>query len=180
MVSNKKLDQKFVKMSEALANKTRRDIFELLLESPSLSFNQIMKTMNIERASLAYHLKMLTKADLINNFYDKRPDIKDHSYYEISNFGKSVSELLVEKIDKTMELEQFKTVNFRNVSKTNIFTEGTKKRKVPDEKVNEETSDIVLVQGDNKFTLSEWKTHTLDDKDNKKLYASKFITEDKG
>ena len=168
MFPNNKLPQKFVNMAEALAHKTRREIFELLLDKPSLSFNQIMKIMNIERASLAYHLKILTNAGLINNFYDKRQGVKDHSYYEISAFGKNISQNLFEKVEHGMELEQFNTINFRNVEKVSIDTQPGVKTKVRNEKEIEEPSEIVIIQGDDAIKTSEWKAQVLDFKDYKK------------
>jgi predicted transcriptional regulator len=180
MAINTKLPSKVVNMAEALANKTRRHIFELLLDSPSLSFNQIMKIMNIDRAALAYHLKILKKAELINNFYDKRQNIKDHSYYEISEFGKRISEVLLEKVDKTMKLEQYNTISFRNVSKVNIISDLPQKVKPEDDKKNENPAEIVFIQNDGTFKKSEWKTQSLNYQDYKKLYASKFKMENDG
>jgi len=180
MTSNNKLPQKFVDMAEALAHKTRRLIFELLLDNPSLSFNQIMKKINIERASLAYHLRILSKAGLINNFYDKRQGIKDHSYYEISAFGKNISKELFEKVEHKMELEQFNTINFRNVEKFTIVNKVPNNTKIQNEQDLEQPLEIVMIQGEDAVKTSLWSTQTLDFKDYKKLYTSKFKMDNEG
>lgn len=180
MFPNNKLPQKFVNMTEALAHKTRREIFELLLDNPSLSFNQIMKIMNIGRASLAYHLKILANAGLINNFYDKRQGVKDHSYYEISAFGKNISQELFEKVEHSMKLELFNTINFRNVEKFNITSKSRKKVSGQDEKEGEQPSEIVIIQGDEAIKTFEWKAQVLDFKDYKKLYTTKFKMDNEG
>ncbi len=46
--------------------------------------------MNITRQKLAYHLQILTNYDIITNFYDKRQGVKDHSFYELSAFGREL------------------------------------------------------------------------------------------
>jgi hypothetical protein len=139
-----------------------------------------MKIINIERASLAYHIKILTNAGLINNFYDKRLGVKDHSYYEISAFGKNISQELFEKVEHGMKLEQFTTINFRNVEKFAIVNEPGVKGKVKDKKEVEVPSEIVIIKGNEAIKTSEWKTQVLDLKDYKKLYNTKFKMDNEG
>ena len=180
-----KWPDRYTLMVEALANKIRRSIFSILQERPNLSFNQLMKNLKIDRASLAYHLGLLLKADLINNFYDKREGVKDHSFYEISAFGKTLAEMLFNKIDRQMELERYNTINFRNVESYTVEPEPAKKvahkdykivkkQKQPED-VDEEPSQIVVVKGDRSTTITEWGTRILEGEEYKKLYSNNFF-----
>lgn len=76
--------------AQALRNTTRQRIFELLSERNNCSFNELLSYLNIPRQKLAYHLQILTKYNILSNFYDKREGVKDHSFYELSGFGREL------------------------------------------------------------------------------------------
>ena len=76
--------------AQALRNPTRQLIFELLSERNNCSFNELLSYLNIPRQKLAYHLQVLTKYNILSNFYDKREGVKDHSFYELSSFGREL------------------------------------------------------------------------------------------
>ena len=168
---NKKWPGKFVMMLEALAHRIRRNIFSLLLKHPSLSFNQLMTKLKIERASLAYHLGILRKANLINNFYDKREGVKDHSFYELSAFGNKIYQELFEKVEHESKLEKYNTINFRNAISYTIEHELQLKAAKARQKEGEAPSEVVIVNGDNTLKVTEWQTQVLNPDENKKLYS---------
>jgi hypothetical protein len=74
--------------AQALQNRYRQQIFSLLVEKNSMSFNDFLKILKISRSKLAYHLNTLIKNNIITNFYDKREGAKDHSFYELSLLGR--------------------------------------------------------------------------------------------
>ena len=76
--------------AQALRNKFRQQIFSLLTTRNNLSFNDFLQNLNIARPKLAYHLQILTEQNIIKNFYDKREGVKDHSFYELSSFGREL------------------------------------------------------------------------------------------
>ena len=76
--------------AEPLRNKNRQLIFTLLVNRNNLSFNALMLELDIPRQKLAYHLQVMKEYGIISNFYDKREGIKDHSYYELSAFGREL------------------------------------------------------------------------------------------
>ncbi|MCK5559713.1 MAG: helix-turn-helix transcriptional regulator [Thermoplasmata archaeon] len=174
---NKKWPGKFVMMLEALAHRIRRNIFSLLIEHPSLSFNQLMTKLKIERASLAYHLGILRKANLINNFYDKREGVKDHSFYELSAFGNKIYQELFEKVELESKLEQYNTINFRNAISYTIEHERQLKAAKAKQKEGEVPSEIIIVKGDKTSKVTEWQTQVLNPAENKKLYSLNFLTQ---
>lgn len=175
--NNKKWPGKFVMMLEALAHRIRRNIFSLLLEHPSLSFNQLMTKLKIERASLAYHLGILRKANLINNFYDKHEGVKDHSFYEISAFGNKIYQELFEKVEHESKLEQYNTINFRNAISYTIEQDRQLKAVKAKQQEVEAPSGIVIVNGDITSKVTVWQTHILSPEENKKLYSLNFLNQ---
>lgn len=76
--------------SQGLRNQIRQQIFQLLASKNSCSFNELMRNLNITQPKLAYHLQVLVKYNIIINFYDKREGKKDHSFYELSSFGREL------------------------------------------------------------------------------------------
>ncbi len=93
MINNEKpiqTDNKIYLTAQALRNSFRQQIFELLANQSSLSFNELMNNLNISQPKLAYHLQILMKFNIITNFYDKREGIKDHSFYQLSAFGREL------------------------------------------------------------------------------------------
>jgi predicted transcriptional regulator len=176
--NNGKWPPEFVVMIDALAHKIRRSIFSLLLEHPSLSFNQIMNTLTIERASLAYHLGILRKAKLINNFYDKREGVKDHSFYEVSTFGKEIYQELFKKVKLGLKLEQYNTINFRNVTTYTIEPKPKAKTVVDEQSEVKPLEKVLIVNGNKTSKISEWQTQILKPEEYKKLYRVNFLKQE--
>ena len=118
--------------AEPLRNKVRQRIFSLLISRNNLSFNELMNHLNISRQKLAYHLQILTNYDIIRNFYDKRSGNKDHSFYELSAFGRELTtgisilrqkqnlQSLDQYIDDKDEKEKISpSANFRTLNQVN-------------------------------------------------------------
>ncbi len=80
----------FTSAAQALRNKFRHQIFSLLAQKNNLSFNDLLKSLNLTRPKLAYHLQILIKYNIIINFYDKRNGVKDHSFYELTDYSKNL------------------------------------------------------------------------------------------
>jgi predicted transcriptional regulator len=112
--------------AQALRNQIRQQIFLLLSNKNSCSFNEIYSQLEISRPKLSYHLQILTKYNIISNFYDKRQGVKDHSFYELTHFGR---ELVLEKslplqaqqsqslqINPEQYLEDSNNINFRTIN----------------------------------------------------------------
>lgn len=88
--TNEMEDNKILWSAQALRNKIRQQIFNLLISRNNMSFNELMTHLNISRQKLAYHIQILINYNVIINFYDKRPNVKDHSFYELSKFGREL------------------------------------------------------------------------------------------
>ena len=115
-------DNKIFSSAQALRNKIRQTIFTLLSSQNSLSFNELMRKLDITRPKLAYHLQILINYNIITNFYDKREGVKDHSYYELSAFGRDLLtsgpffEPQTLKVGENGPIEAFGTsANFRTI-----------------------------------------------------------------
>ena len=89
-LQNDPLDNTLLWSAQALRNKIRLKIFQLLSTRNSCSFNELINNLNISQPKLAYHLQKLVKFNIITNFYDKRQGVKDHSFYALSDFGRDL------------------------------------------------------------------------------------------
>lgn len=81
---------KLVWAAQALRNRIRLQIYQILSNKNSCSFNELIRELDITQPKLAYHLQTLLKYNIITNFYDKREGVKDHSFYELSSFGREL------------------------------------------------------------------------------------------
>jgi len=87
------------KIAEALYNPSRRHILTFLYAYGPLWFKDIKKYFDLKPNTLAYHLKKLKNAGLINNRY--RPERTDEGYseYSISELGVKFIEIVGIKDD---------------------------------------------------------------------------------
>lgn len=83
-------ENKLFHSAQALRNGIRQQIFTFLSNRNSMSFNELLGSLNLSRSKLAYHLQIMVDYNIVNNFYDKRPGVKDHSFYELSAFGREL------------------------------------------------------------------------------------------
>jgi predicted transcriptional regulator len=83
-------DNKIAWSAQGLRNPIRLSIFQRLANKNNCSFNELRHYLNISRPKLAYHLQILMKNNIITNFYDKIDGVKDHSYYDLTTFGREL------------------------------------------------------------------------------------------
>ena len=87
------------KMIEALAEASRRTVMMILVqERKGLSFKElldILKPMNT--STLNHHLKILMRASMIENTYQKSEEKKVYSIYRASELGEDITKALLLK-----------------------------------------------------------------------------------
>ncbi len=67
-----------------------------------VSFSQLASAFRANHNTLSRHLKALTHATLVWNFYERREG-KDHSFYKLSAMGEKFLSLLKPELDVTMQ-----------------------------------------------------------------------------
>jgi len=72
-----------------LSNDTRLAIVLLLLKNGEMSFTELCESLSIKRNSLSHHIRKLMRAALVHNFYKKKDDTAEFSYYEATNLSQS-------------------------------------------------------------------------------------------
>jgi DNA-binding transcriptional ArsR family regulator len=78
-----------LRIYKAVSNETRLAILLAFIDrNPSMSFTQLKQIFSLTPAVLKYHLEVLQKAGLIKNVYRKVTNVKDYSYYELTDEGK--------------------------------------------------------------------------------------------
>jgi DNA-binding transcriptional ArsR family regulator len=84
------LRQEARRILEAISSPERYDVMLTLSHhSEGLSFSQLAKIFTTNHNTLNRHLKTLTHATLVWNFYERREG-KDHSFYKLSALGERV------------------------------------------------------------------------------------------
>lgn len=168
---------KLVWAAQALRNKFRLQIYQLLSNKNSCSFNELMRNLNISQPKLAYHLQTLIKYNIITNFYDKREGVKDHSFYELSPFGRELftgvasQGSIISTNESSLQTEELvqNLVNFRTIRqlkyKSNVnkpvkrTTKSMKPLENQDRKYFDPLLDCVIVKKSN--SSSEFKKINL-------------------
>jgi DNA-binding transcriptional ArsR family regulator len=75
---------------KALSDDVRMTIITLLLKETELSFSQLKERLQIDSGTLNHHLKILMKAALVDNYYYKKPNISDYSFYALTSFAEDL------------------------------------------------------------------------------------------
>jgi DNA-binding transcriptional ArsR family regulator len=82
----------------------RKDIINILYNYGPQAFRIIGERLEIDRAALAYHLRILRNANLIENFYDNIKDSKSYSYYRLTDYARW---LLNNDLSLSLESQQY-------------------------------------------------------------------------
>jgi len=72
-----------------LSDKTSLDIANRV-EGDDLSFTELQKSTNLDKNSLYYKIKKLIKSGIVVNYYQKRENTSEYSFYKITSFGKRI------------------------------------------------------------------------------------------
>lgn len=89
---------------KAISDDTRLAIFIILLKKGELSFSQILERLGLNSSTLSHHLKILTEAGLIENYYSKKPGIDEYSFYNTTSFGTDFLTDIVQVLDVTPKI----------------------------------------------------------------------------
>lgn len=99
-------DSSIARIFSLLNQPIRKQVLAILHESGPISFKSLTERLGIERAALAYHLRILRRAGLCENFYDRLEDSQAHSFYRLTAFSKW---LISHDLKLTMESQLFRT-----------------------------------------------------------------------
>jgi DNA-binding HxlR family transcriptional regulator len=69
-----------------------------LLKDGDRSFSQLMDELGLDQSTLRYHLKKLSFGGIIENYYQKRTDTTEYSFYKLSEFGRDLLSKLSELV----------------------------------------------------------------------------------
>ncbi len=71
-----------------LSDETRLALVILLLKEGELSFSELNKKSGLAKNTLSHHLKTLTQAALVSNYYRKREGTTEFSYYNATDHAR--------------------------------------------------------------------------------------------
>lgn len=90
---------------KALSDNTRLAIVVALLKHGELTFSQLLETLEISSSILSHHLKNLVNASLIKNYYIKKPDSEEYSFYDLTSYGEVFMRSVYGMLDMSQKLE---------------------------------------------------------------------------
>lgn len=120
-----------------LSDKTSLDIANRL-KNDDLSFTELQKSTNLDKNSLYYKIKNLIKSGIIVNYYQKRKNTSEYSFYQITSFGKKIMRghtdtMFVDAKDRTSAIKKARKKLQKRFSKnltktiTSVQQQGQKK-----------------------------------------------------
>lgn len=89
---------------KALSENTRLAIVVALLKHGELPFSQLMEILGINSSILSHHLKNLVNASLVKNYYVKKPDSEDYSFYDLTSYGEAFMRSVYGMLDVSHKL----------------------------------------------------------------------------
>jgi DNA-binding transcriptional ArsR family regulator len=93
-------DVEVIKFLKALDNEIRLKIVELIINSSPASFSTINEYLDrqtgkeINKGTLAYHLDILVQANVLHKKLERRPDDREYSQYDITEYAEEKLESL--------------------------------------------------------------------------------------
>jgi DNA-binding transcriptional ArsR family regulator len=83
---------------KALDNPIRWKIVELLRAKKELSYTELTRSLDVKKGQLTYHINKLLKGAVVQNYSKDGLESKFESFYEISHFGESFVDSLLEPL----------------------------------------------------------------------------------
>jgi predicted transcriptional regulator len=74
----------------------RTAIFVALYKHGELSFSELQKTLEMDKAMLNYHLGILVESALVHHYYEHELGTETYSFYNVTSYGQSFLETLVQ------------------------------------------------------------------------------------
>jgi DNA-binding Lrp family transcriptional regulator len=84
---NTNISDSMARIYRVLDKKIRYDLLNILRNEGPMPFNFISEALEIDRAKMAYHIRILKEVNLIENYYDKMENVKNHSFYRLTGLG---------------------------------------------------------------------------------------------
>ncbi len=111
---------------KGISNKSRFSLIAAMSGLEEMSFTEIRKMLNLEKNTVTSHLKKLELGGLVQNYFKKKEDSREYSFYTITTRGKSIiSKLIQEYNEFYKDLRDSKGKSLRDAL---VLTESPSKR----------------------------------------------------
>jgi len=87
MIRTPEIPYEVKKAVKALDNPVRWKIIETLRAKQDLSYTQLLESLDVRKGQLTYHLNMLLKGSIIQNYSKDILETPYDSFYAITHFG---------------------------------------------------------------------------------------------
>lgn len=91
---SKEIPEEIRRAIRGLDSDYRAAIFVALYKHGELSFSELQKTLEMDKANLNYHLKTLTESALVHHYYKHELGTEKYSFYHVTPFGQDFVEIL--------------------------------------------------------------------------------------
>lgn len=90
----KEIPEEIRRAIRGLDSDYRAAIFVALLKHDELSFSELQKMLEIDKAMLNYHLGKLVESALVEHYYRHELGVDKYSFYSVTHFGQNFVEAL--------------------------------------------------------------------------------------
>lgn len=90
---------------KALSEDARLAILVVLLKNDEMTFSELSRTLGISSSNLTHHLKKLIQAALVENYFQRKEDTEEYSFYKPTLLAEDFSRNMFGILDYTNLLE---------------------------------------------------------------------------
>jgi len=138
-INKDNISEEFELALKATSNKIRYELALLLINKGPHSFSEITSYLNREKSIVTKHLKVLETGGIIQNYFQKKNDTSEYSFYKITEYGvRIVRVLLTSYNDYYREVTRIKGTIFdkdKQRDETRYFEIGCSTWALPNEKI---------------------------------------------
>jgi DNA-binding transcriptional ArsR family regulator len=90
---------------KALSEKSRLAILLVLLKNDEMTFSELSRTLDMSSSKLTHHLKKLVQAALVENYFQRKADSEEYSFYKPTLLAEDFARNMLGILDYTNLLE---------------------------------------------------------------------------
>lgn len=138
-INQDNISEEFELALKSISNKIRYALALLLIDKGPYSFSEITTYLNKEKSIVTKHLRVLETGGILQNYFHKKNDTNEYSFYKITEYGKKIVQgLLTSYNDYYKGITQVKETNFEEEKERDeirYFEIGCSTWALPNEKI---------------------------------------------
>ncbi|MHA1697137.1 MAG: hypothetical protein ACTSUG_17940 [Candidatus Helarchaeota archaeon] len=125
-ITMEKIPENLIMALKGFNNKFRLKLIKILYENYTLSLTKIQKSVKKENGYIINHIHNLENARIVQNFIQKKPNSKEFSFYQLTDFGNllftDINRIYLKHLGKELMDDEFSQNLFKALGNTFRFT----------------------------------------------------------